>query len=58
MRVEPAARLDPADHAILAMPLAREPPAEIADTLGLTDRAIEQRIARIVRRLEPSMSAA
>jgi DNA-binding NarL/FixJ family response regulator len=57
MRVE-AARLDPADHAILAMRLAGEPPAEIADTLGLTDRAIEQRIARIVRRLEPSTSAA
>jgi DNA-binding NarL/FixJ family response regulator len=58
MRVEAAARLDPADHAILAMRLAGEPPAEIADTLGLTDRAIEQRIARIVRRLEPSARAA
>jgi DNA-directed RNA polymerase specialized sigma24 family protein len=54
----PAARLDPADHAILAMRLAGEPPAEIADTLGLTDGVIEQRIARVVRRLEPSTSAA
>ncbi len=58
MRVEAAARLDPADHAILAMRLAGEPPAEIADTLGVTDRAVERRIARIVRRLEPSTRAA
>ena len=58
MRVEAAARLDPADHAILAMRLAGEPAREIAHTLRLPVRTIEQRIAGIVKRLQPTGNAA
>jgi DNA-directed RNA polymerase specialized sigma24 family protein len=52
MRAEAAAQLDDADHAILSMRLAGEPPAEIADTLRLPVRTVEQRVARIVSQLE------
>jgi DNA-binding NarL/FixJ family response regulator len=53
-RAEAAARLDPADHAIFAMRLAGEAPAQIADTLGMSSWAIHGRIAHIVRQLAPS----
>jgi DNA-binding NarL/FixJ family response regulator len=58
MRIEAAARLDPADHAIFAMRLAGEAPAQIADILGLSSSATQQRIAHIVRQLAPSTNVA
>lgn len=53
-----AARLDPADHAILAMRLARASWAEIADTLALADAAVAERAAAIVARLVAPLSPA
>lgn len=49
-----AARLDPADHAILAMRLAGNAWADIADTLQLSDSAVAERGAGIVIRLTQS----
>jgi DNA-binding NarL/FixJ family response regulator len=46
-----AARLAPADHAILAMRLAGHPPADIGETLGLPARKLADRTAAIVRTL-------
>jgi DNA-binding NarL/FixJ family response regulator len=54
LRVEAAARLDPADHAILAMGLAGESPADIGVTLGRSARSIAERIAAIVATLAPA----
>ena len=48
-----AARLDAADHAILAMALAGNPPDEIGDTLRLPTSAVIGRIATMMTRLEP-----
>jgi DNA-binding NarL/FixJ family response regulator len=53
MTAEAAARLDPADHAILAMRLAGDSTVEIAATLGLPDATIAHRVAAIVSALEP-----
>jgi DNA-binding NarL/FixJ family response regulator len=58
MRVAAAARLDPSDHAIFAMRLAGEGPAQIAATLGLNTSAIQRRIAHILRQLAPTASVA
>jgi DNA-binding NarL/FixJ family response regulator len=58
MKSYAAARLDPADHAILAMRVAGDSPVEIASTLGVPEPAIEKRIAAIVARLELLGSAA
>jgi DNA-binding NarL/FixJ family response regulator len=58
MKADAAARLDPADHAILAMRVAGDSPVEIAATLGVTDATIAHRIAAIVAKLEPLRSAA
>jgi DNA-binding NarL/FixJ family response regulator len=58
MKADAAARLDPADHAILAMRVAGTSPGEIAATLGIPDTAISHRIAAIVAQLEPLQSAA
>lgn len=46
-----AARLDPADHAILAMRLAGDSGAEIGDVLGRPSSEIADRIAAIVAAL-------
>lgn len=57
MKTEAASRLDPSDHAILAMRLAGQTPADIGDTLWLPVPAIAGRIAAIVATLvsaEPS----
>jgi DNA-binding NarL/FixJ family response regulator len=58
MKADAAARLDPADHAILAMRVAGDSPVEIATTLGIPDTTIANRIAAIVTKLEPLRSAA
>jgi DNA-binding NarL/FixJ family response regulator len=58
MKADAAARLDPADHAILAMRVAGDSPVEIAATLGVPDTTIAHRIAAIVATLEPLRSAA
>jgi DNA-binding NarL/FixJ family response regulator len=58
MRAEAAARLDPSDHAILAMRLAGSPPPEIATTLGVPESAVADRIAAILERLGPASSVA
>jgi DNA-binding NarL/FixJ family response regulator len=58
MKADAAARLDPADHAILAMRVAGDSPVEIAATLGVPDATIAHRIAAIVAKLEPLRSAA
>jgi NTE family protein len=55
MKADAAARLDPADHAIL---VAGDSPVEIAATLGVPDATIADRIAAIVAKLEPLRSAA
>jgi DNA-binding NarL/FixJ family response regulator len=54
MRAEAAARLDPADHAVLAMRLAGDSPAAIGAMLGLTVAAVADRIREIVARLMPA----
>jgi DNA-binding NarL/FixJ family response regulator len=51
MKVGAAARLDPADHAILAMRLAGESAADIGAVLGLLASEIADRIAGIVAAL-------
>jgi DNA-binding NarL/FixJ family response regulator len=53
MRADAAAKLDPRDHAILAMRVADTPPVEIAATPGVPAARIARRIAAIVARLEP-----
>jgi DNA-binding NarL/FixJ family response regulator len=53
MKAEAAARLDPADHAILAMRVAGDAPVEIAATLGVPDATIPRRMAAIVSALQP-----
>jgi hypothetical protein len=58
MQADAAARLDPADHAILAMRVAGDSPTEIAATLGIPDTTIAHRIAAIVATLEPLRSPA
>jgi DNA-binding NarL/FixJ family response regulator len=57
MKAEAAARLDPADHAILAMRLADVEPAQIATTLGISEAAIANRIDAIVATVARSPSA-
>ncbi len=51
LTVRAAARLDPSEHAIFAMRLAGNSPAEIADTLGLPVAVIARRIAAIAELL-------
>ena len=51
MKREAAAMLDPADHAILAMRVAGNSPAEIAATLGLSEGAIAGRIGAVAAQL-------
>ena len=51
-RREVAAGLDAADHAILAMRLDGDPPAEIGQTLGVSTPDITNRISAIIGRLE------
>jgi DNA-binding NarL/FixJ family response regulator len=58
MKADAAARLDPADHAILAMRVAGDSPTEIAATLGIPNDTITRRIAAIITKLEPLTSAA
>ncbi|MDX6647763.1 MAG: hypothetical protein QOK40_3490 [Miltoncostaeaceae bacterium] len=53
MRGEAAARLDPADRPILAMRLAGYAPPEIGETLQLPVRAVRDRLAAIIARLDP-----
>jgi DNA-binding NarL/FixJ family response regulator len=48
-----ARRLDPADHAIFAMRLAGNTPAEIADTLSQPLPVIYRHVARIANQLAP-----
>lgn len=52
MRITAAARLDPTEHAVLAMRLAGHSVAEISATLGANERAIANRIIAIVNKLE------
>jgi DNA-binding NarL/FixJ family response regulator len=54
MKAEAATRLDPSDHAILAMRLAGHTLADIAETLWLPVPAIAERIAAIVAALASS----
>jgi DNA-binding NarL/FixJ family response regulator len=54
MRAEAAMRLDPSDHAILAMRVAGHTLADIGDTLWLPVPAIADRIAAIVATLVSS----
>jgi DNA-binding NarL/FixJ family response regulator len=58
MKAAAAARLDPTDHAILAMRVDGESSGEIAATLDRPEPAIARRIAAILARLEPFPSAA
>jgi hypothetical protein len=58
MKAEAAARLDPADHAILAMRIAGESPVDIAATLGVPDARMADRIAAIVSVLDPARGVA
>jgi hypothetical protein len=58
MKAVAAARLDPADHAILAMHVAGDLPVEIASTLGVHATTIANRIAAIVSTLERVPSVA
>jgi DNA-binding NarL/FixJ family response regulator len=58
VKADAAARLDPADHAILAMRVVGVSPLEIAHTLGIPDTRITHRIAAIVAKLEPLQSPA
>jgi DNA-binding NarL/FixJ family response regulator len=58
VKADAAARLDPADHAILAMRVVGVSPLEIAQTLGIPDTTITHRIAAIVAKLEPLQSPA
>jgi DNA-binding NarL/FixJ family response regulator len=58
MKADAAARLDPGDHAILAMRVAGSSPVEIAATLGVPDARIAHRIAAIVTALQPLPTAA
>jgi DNA-binding NarL/FixJ family response regulator len=58
MKADAAAKLDPTDHAILAMRVAGDLPVAIASTLGVPEPAIAKRIAAIVAQLEPLRSAA
>ena len=58
MKGAAAAKLDPADHAILAMRVAGDLPVEIASTLGVPEPAIAKRIAAIIAKLEPPGNAA
>jgi DNA-binding NarL/FixJ family response regulator len=51
MKAEAAMRLDPSDHAILAMRVAGHTLADIGDTLWLPVPAIADRIATIVAAL-------
>jgi DNA-binding NarL/FixJ family response regulator len=53
-----AARLDPSDHAIFAMRLAGNSPAEIAETLRVPVSAIRRRIVRITELLSASAGPA
>jgi DNA-binding NarL/FixJ family response regulator len=48
-----AARVDPADHAILAMLLSGTAPADVADTLGIAPAALARRTAALVVQLAP-----
>jgi DNA-binding NarL/FixJ family response regulator len=54
MKAEAAIRLDPSDHAILAMRVAGHTPADIGETLSLPVPAIADRIAAIVATLASS----
>jgi DNA-binding NarL/FixJ family response regulator len=54
MKAEAATRLDPSDHAILAMRLAGDTLADIGETLWLPVAAIADRIAAIVAALVPA----
>jgi DNA-binding NarL/FixJ family response regulator len=58
MKADAAERLDPADHAILAMRVAGESPVEIAATLRVPEPAIAKRITAIIAKLEPLGKAA
>jgi DNA-binding NarL/FixJ family response regulator len=51
MKAEAAIRLDPSEHAILAMRLAGHTPADIGETLSLPAPAIADRVAAIVTAL-------
>ena len=53
-----AARIDPADHAILAMRVAGTSWAEIAETLRLPAATVTERAAAIVIRLTATLSPA
>lgn len=53
LAAQAAARVDPADHAILAMLLAGTPPADVADTLGIPPAALARRTAALVAQLAP-----
>jgi DNA-binding NarL/FixJ family response regulator len=55
MRVGAAERLDPADHAILAMRLAGDSGADIGAVLGLPSSEIADRIAAIVAALASAL---
>jgi DNA-binding NarL/FixJ family response regulator len=52
IQVAAAARLDPSDHAVLAMRLAGHRADEIANTLGITEQAVYGRISAVVAQLE------
>jgi DNA-binding NarL/FixJ family response regulator len=58
LKTEAAARLDPADHAILAMRLVGDTLADIGDTLGRPVAAIADRITAIVAILAGASPAA
>jgi DNA-binding NarL/FixJ family response regulator len=51
MRAEAAGLLDPFDHAILAMRLAGDSPADIGATLGLSGAEVAGRVAGVVSAL-------
>jgi hypothetical protein len=51
MKAQAAIRLDPSEHAILAMRLAGHTLADIGETLSLPAPAITERIAAIVTAL-------
>ena len=58
MKAEAAARLDPADHAILAMRIAGDSPVDIAATLGVPGPEMADRLAAIISTLEPALRVA
>jgi len=53
-----AARLDPGDHVVFGMRVARYPPAKIGEILGVPSDAASDRIRAIIASITPVLSSA